>query len=413
MAVKRYLPLIIVILGFAILLSQCGGSQRGIYYTPPPKGLPSFYAVAHNYPIKPGFLIKYEKLRVQNLNATVYRIMYESTSQLGAPIAVTGLVYVPHITPPKDGFNVISWSHGTNGMAPICAPSLNPDTAVPSIGALLSQSWVVVATDYQGEGTPGLLPYIAGKVAAQNSIDAVRAAKYLPGLKLSGNYVEWGHSEGGQTAMFVWDIAKNYAPQLHLMGVVAGAPPSQLGYLYSFLTNSVFKYYVLMAAAGLHEAYQNQAPLSQVLTPLGISLINVLKNNCAIASAVVIDKYSLAQLTKTDPFKVPAWHKIINENDPNNFSVATGIPLLIIQGGADEQIPTVSTQLLASHLCKIGAGVQRWIYPGETHGGVIGPSTNDMITWIKDKFNGIQFNDSYTPVGPPVPSNQNCKTGFF
>ena len=56
----------------------------------------------------------------------------------------------------------MSWGHGTNGMADTCAPSLYPDDAVPLVNMLLDKGWVVTASDYQGEGTPGLLPYIAG-----------------------------------------------------------------------------------------------------------------------------------------------------------------------------------------------------------------------------------------------------------
>ena len=61
---------------------------------------------------------------------------------------------------------------------------------------------MVTASDYQGEGTPGLLPYIAGDSAARNTIDIVRAARNLPAAHASDNYVVWGHSEGGHTAMF-------------------------------------------------------------------------------------------------------------------------------------------------------------------------------------------------------------------
>ena len=58
----------------------------------------------------------------------------------------------------------------------------------------------------------------------------------------------------------------------------------------------------------------------------------------------------------------------------------------MIQGGSDEQIPPVSTQLLAKHLCDIGQNLERWIYPGQSHSGVIAPSASDMLHWIDDRF---------------------------
>ena len=106
---------------------------------------------------------------------------------------------------------------------------------MPLANALLDKGWVVTASDYQGEGTPGLLPYIAGVSAARNTIDIVRAARDFPAAHASDQYVVWGHSEGGQTAMFASNIGPTYAPELKLQGVVAGAPPSQFALHLHFL----------------------------------------------------------------------------------------------------------------------------------------------------------------------------------
>ena len=108
----------------------------------------------------------------------------------------------------------------------------------------------------------------------------------------------------------------------------------------------------------------------------------------------MIDKYTIAQITTGDPFKIPAWQKLLKANDPENFTAASPVPLLIIQGGADEQIPVASTQLLAQHLCGVGQDLERWIYPGQSHAGVIGPSFGDMVHWIKDRFAGGADPDS-------------------
>ena len=102
---------------------------------------------------------------------------------------------------------------------------------------------------------------------------------------------------------------------------------------------------------------------------------------------------------KADPFKVPAWKKVLMANDPQNFTKPSAAPLLMIQGGSDEQIPVVSTQILAKHLCNIGQDLERWIYPGQSHAGVIGPSANDMIHWIADRFAGVANPDPYVPTG--------------
>jgi dipeptidyl aminopeptidase/acylaminoacyl peptidase len=90
--------------------------------------------------------------------------------------------------------------------------------------------------------------------------------------------------------------------------------------------------------------------------------------------------------------------------------MASPVPLLIIQGGADEQIPTITTLALYNHLCALGQVAQRWIYPGQSHAGVIAPSFQDMVHWMADRFAGGANPDPYVPVGVPgiVPVPQTC-----
>ncbi len=376
---------------------------------PPPKGLPSFYAVPNPLPGgPPGTLIKHQLVDVPGVEGTVYRVMYTSRNLQGHPVAVTGVVIVPTAPAPSGGYPVVSWGHGTNGMADICAPSLDPGNAVPLVNDLLARGWEVTASDYQGEGTPGLMPYLAGKIAARDTVDIVRAARRFRAAHASDQYVVWGHSEGGQTAMYGLEIGPGYARSLHLDGVVAGAPPSQFQYIYQFLQNSPYRYYLFMAAGGLHAAYGDRAPLREVLTPLAMSKLPVLKKGCAAEVASAIDSYQLSDLVNTDPFQVPDWRTVLQLNDPEDFTSPSPVPLLMIQGGDDEQIPVASTQLLENHLCSIGQKLERWVYPGQSHAGVIGPSMGDMIQWIADRFSGQPMPDPYVPTGEPDVQTESC-----
>ena len=283
---------------------------------------------------------------------------------------------------------------------------------MPLANQLLDQGWEVTASDYQGEGTPGPLPYLVGVSAARNTIDIVRAARRIAKVHASDRYIVWGHSEGGQTAMFGLHIAAAYTPELHLDGVVAGAPPSQFNLIYQFLTSSPYRYYLFMAAGGFHAAYgSRRAPLSAVLTPTAEKLLPVLTQGCSSYVAQRIDRYSLAAMVKKDPFTVPGWSTLLKENDPENFTSASAAPLLIIQGGADEQIPVASTQLLAQHLCGVGQDLERWIYPGQSHAGVIGPSAPDMIHWMADRFAGQADPDPYQPTGMAGIQATTCTAG--
>ncbi len=378
---------------------------------PAPAGLPSFYAVPSFSAKAPlGTVLKDQAVTVSGLSGTAYRVMYVSENVAGKRVPATGYVVVPTGTAPKGGWPVLNWNHGTNGMTSVCAPSLNigSDVPVALINAATAHGWEFTAADYQGEGTAGLMPYLAGVEAAQDSINVVRAAHRLTVAHGSTTYVDWGHSEGGQTAMFVDAIAKHYAPELTLKGVVAGASPSQFQFIYGALKTSPFAYYLLMGAAGLNAWYGDKlAPLSQVLTPTAEALLPDLSMGCSNVIAGAVDPYvtnnDFAALVKADPYTLPAWKAVLNANDPAKIS-ALGAPLLMIQGGNDEQIPVVSTGLLYNQMCHLSAKnrstVQRWVYPGQSHAGVISVSYQDMYTWIADQFASNRtgaFN--YTPVG--------------
>jgi alpha-beta hydrolase superfamily lysophospholipase len=394
--------------------------------SPAPPGLPKFYAVPSHWPSKkPGTYLKAEHVSVTGLNGTAWLVMYVSQAYKAKPVAVTGYVVVPSGAAPTGGWPVVAWSHGTNGMANPCAPSLHIGTSdIPVIlmNAFLAKGWAFVASDYQGEGTPpGILPYIVGASAAEDTINLVRAALEVPGAHTSKTWVEWGHSEGGQTAMFVDHLAPTYGKGLQLMGVVAGAPPSQFSLIDTFLNSSPFAFYALMVAFGFHAYYGNKlAPLDAVLSKAGQKLLadvtTDVKNpsECTSILAAAVDAYAQAgkigELQVADPFSVPAWKRLLNENDPGRFAAKSSVPLLIIQGGADEQIPVVSTSLLYNHLCALGQVAQRWIYPGQSHAGVIAPSFADMVQWMADRFAGGANPDPYVPTGAPgiVPAAQTC-----
>lgn len=404
---------VVAVAALAVGLAACSSSPSA---STTGNGLPAFYSVPSGVSgDAPGMLLKSSAVTVAGVHGTTYRVMYVSTDEQGRSVAVTGLVYVPQANPPAQGFPVVTWAHGTNGMADQCAPSLDPASALPSLSslnALLDRGWVVTASDYQGEGTPpGLLPYLVGDLSARNTLDIVRAARQLAPAHAGSDYLVWGHSEGGQTAMFAWELGPTYGSQsgLHLLGVVAGAPPSQFAFIYQALKTSPYRFYLFMAAAGFNEAYGNtKAPLNQVLTAKAMSLVPDLRKGCFDYLQSTLDHYTLASLVRADPFSVPAWKPLLEANDPESFTAANDVPLLIIQGGADEQIPVVSTQLLAQHLCGLGQDLERWIYPGRNHTGVIPVSLSDMTQWMADRISGVASPDRYQPTGQPGIQTTTC-----
>jgi pimeloyl-ACP methyl ester carboxylesterase len=402
----RSLVIWLALLSICIAVAACRSSPTS-KAAPAPVGLPPFYAVPAGVAHKsPGTLLKWKSLTAPEVHGSVRRIMYASTDAQGRSVPVTGLVFVPAAPPPPGGYPVVSWAHGTNGMAAECAPSLSPATALPTLTALnamLALGWEVAATDYQGEGTPpGLLPFLVGDVAARNAIDVVLAARKLPSAHASKHYIVWGHSEGGQSALFAWKLAKTYGSRsgLQMVGVVAGAPPSQLSTLYQFLSATPYRVYVYMMLAGFNAAYGNSAaPLDDVLAPKGTELLPTLRQGCLASVASTVNAYPFAQLVKSNPFDVAAWRQLFTRNDPASFASAHKVPLLIVHGEADEVIPVATSAQLADHLCSLGADLERWVYPAQSHGGALIVAALDMGHWMTERFADQSSSVRYQPIG--------------
>jgi pimeloyl-ACP methyl ester carboxylesterase len=376
--------------------------------SPAPEGLPAFYGAPDPIPdAEPGTLLRSEEIPTTEIPGTAYRVMYASESLQGEPIVVTGVVAVPDAAAPDGGFPVVAWAHGTTGIADECAPSLDGSDSIPAVTELLTAGYVVTATDYEGLGTPGRHPYIAGDSEARGVLDSVRAAGQLHDVELSGQYAVWGHSQGGHAAMFALDIADDYAPELDLVGVVAGAPPSQFDLLYSVLQASPFRYYLLMASAGLNAAYGDEAaPLDEVIAPEGLELVDVVDEGCDLGA--LTEDLDFAALLGPDPATIPAWATLLAENDPGKFTEPSEAPLLIIHGGDDEQIPVAASALMFDQLCAIGQDETRWVYPGQSHAGVVEPSFVDMLGWIDRRFGGEPTPDATAPTGVPDVEAQAC-----
>jgi alpha-beta hydrolase superfamily lysophospholipase len=403
---RRHLGHVCVAVGVLVLGATLVVPGVAAADIPAPPGLPAFYSVPQPLPSGPaGTLIKSEVVSDPNLvGATLYLVMYKSHGPKHHLVPVTGMVAVPNGTPPAGGWPVVTWGHGTNGMADICAPSLAGSSQIPAANQLVAAGYAVTASDYQGEGTPGLMPYIVGASAAEDTVQIVAAAHALPSVSLSPNYVVWGHSEGGQTAMFsIYD--HKYAKTLNLRGVVAGAPPSQFSLLYAFLVTSPFDFYLMMVAGSFNSYYgAKKAPLSQIMTASAQALMPQLDQGCSGYVKGVVDaavaatpNHTLADLIPQNPFSLPKWAKLLSANDPQSFKKKTKVPLLIIQGGNDEQIPVISTQILQTHLCTIHQPAERWVYSGQSHAGVIVPSFPDMLHWIGDRFASTSTVDPYVP----------------
>lgn len=376
----------------ATVLAGCSGPAVTRVRSVAAAALPSFYRPPSVAGRPVGTVLRVASVPDPGVAGTARRLMYVATDAAGRPVPVTGLVYVPRKPAPHRGYPVVAWAHPTDGMGDPCAPSLDASTAIAHgfLNALLSRGWEVVATDYQGEGTaPGIEPYLVGPVEAADVLDAVVAARHLPGVRTGPRTVVWGYSQGGQAAVFAWEEAATARRDgIDLRGVVAGAPPTDLAGLFRTLAPTPNRYLLLMAVAGFHVAYGTRAPLGAVLSAQGMHLLPELYVGCTDALARTIDAVPLASVLRADPATTPGWSVLVQRDDPTAFATRDPVPLLVVQGSADTLVPPAETAALATALCRPGRSVTEWVVPGAGHVGALGASAAAVRAWIASRLDG-------------------------
>ena len=109
-------------------------------------------------------------------------------------------------------------------------PSLlsEPTWGIPALDRIVATGWVIVATDYSFAEKGGPLPYLIGEGEARAALDSVRAARQMPELKLDLRTVVWGHSQGGQAALWTGIVGPRYAPDVKIVGIAAIAPAANI-----------------------------------------------------------------------------------------------------------------------------------------------------------------------------------------
>jgi len=289
---------------------------------------------------------------------------------------------------------VIAWAHGTTGVAQQCAPSLllpSPwGSASELIGQVPKQGWVLVATDYTGMGTKGPTPYLIGQGEGRSVLDAVRAAKHLPGLKLAPRTVVWGHSQGGNAALWAGFLAPSYAPDADVVGVAALAPVSHLLGVIDPLKTApggiLFESYMITA-------YSQNYPdvhFNHYVVPAARAIARSEASRCLDQKAI---RESELAPNATKNIFIPnatsgAFGKRLSENSPTRHVQA---PLLVAQGGADTLILPKLQSRFVKQLCDSGQSLEYRTYAGQDHNSVIAnesPLSADLIRWTRERFAG-------------------------
>jgi len=355
-----------------------------------------FYSVADidfsRYPTN-GRLIRSEPIDGAPDGAAAFRVLYRSQGLHDEPIAVSGVVIVPQGAAPKNGRFIVAWAHPTSGLVSKCAPSRARVLfrSIQGLHEMLHRGFVVAATDYPGLGTPGPHPYLVGTSEGRAVLDSVRVARQMPGASASQVFAVWGHSQGGQAALFTGILAKTYAPELHLAGVAAAAPATDLATLLTEdMDTSGGRNITAMTLWSWSRVYG--APVDKLVTPEAIPVIDHLAGECierffdVFARRGPSKALSRSFLKVTNVSDVEPWHSLLATNTPGTLPPA--IPVFLAQGMKDPLVLPSVTLSYKAKLCQAGTPVQFDSMPGVGHAFAGRDSAKAAVEWISRRFDG-------------------------
>lgn len=344
----------------------------------------------------PGILVRSEPATEYALppGVTATRILYHTRTASNEDTIASGVVLVPYGRPPKGGWPLLAWSHGTSGVARACAPSLMKSLFYNWEGLYeyVLMGYAVVATDYAGLGTRGRHAYLdmlSNGTDVINSVPAARAA--VPDL--SEKWLVVGHSQGGLSSLGVAQL-EGAIKDPDFLGTVALAGASDLeDGIDSVLRvklpvlNGLVGFWVY----GVKTVYP-ELDLRDILTSKALEVYNAaVEDGCSAASG------AFAELS-TDEIFLPNWenNKYIQQffqRDRPGKQTVYG-PLLLVGGGDDILFTEAASRKIFQRFCSAGARVQRKLYPGLGHDPVVYGSLRDQLDWIAARF-----------AGEPAPSN--------
>jgi pimeloyl-ACP methyl ester carboxylesterase len=365
----------------------------------------AFYSWQDAIP-QPGRLLRQEPLDptlgLANAAAQV-RMLYSSTNGVDgkSAVAVSGLLFLPKGAPPAGGWPLMAWGHETAGMADICAPSwVGYSSRVAAfLNAWLAKGIAIVATDYQGLGTPGPHPYMAVRPGAYGILDSIRAAqRAFP--EIGKRVLLAGYSQGASAVFGAAALQPAYAPELEVRGTIAtGAgyitpdtaktmrddTANQAGY------TLIYPLYIALLAQQADPSLK----ASDMFTDKALPLFEMTRRACVWQMVLEVLGSRLTRAESIKPGYATALEANIGLLEYPSLKLPQ--PVFMGVGELDTDAPSRLQLSLAKDACAAGTTVEAHLYAGMTHDAAVTMSLPDAIRFA-DK---VLADETVKPVCTP------------
>lgn len=355
-------------------------------------------------------LISSESITTSIVNAQAYRIRYHSRDVSGSATESTGLVIAPKAA--GENRKVMSWAHGTTGLGDAACPSAQPDPArelityfesgsqtqidygIPGLQQFIDDDWIVVATDYQGLGTPGTHQYTVNRTNARDAVNIVHAVREM-NVGAGSRFGVIGWSQGGGTAAATVELDAEDYSDLEIVGAVAMSPgvpyiAATLPGLGSALAGGEIPPdgHLFMILGGMATAFPDTLSLDDVYTPVGKQIFQENWNTQPVHHlSDILGRAFKHQgpVMAVNKEKLPVWLEAFKAG-----SAALKKPIapvhVLIDAQYDGPCPLSWQEGYISAIKALGGEISSTSYPNDDHFSLPQSSIAEARQWLDARF---------------------------
>lgn len=352
---------------------------------------------------------------------TAWQLLYRTCDLDGRPEVSVTTVLLPADADPARSRPLVSFQCAIDAVAPQCFPSYALRRGAATLGSIaplelpiiamaLRQGWAVSVPDHEGLGGR----FGAAREPGYRALDGARAAlAFAPlGLDASAPVALWGYSGGGLATAWAAELAAEYAPELRLVGAVAGSPVGDPAAAFVRLNGGWFAGFPAAFVAGLRQAYPE---LDQVLRDHLDDRYRALLGEAEQRSTFAL----LLRFLRRDVSRhlrggldgllaEPALRRILADIEPGTRAPAA--PLLVVQGVRDEVIAVADIDAHVERYRRAGATVDYLRIRRGSHLPLEFLVVPAVLDWLGDRFAGRPAPDGTTTVTSVVRTQRALRT---
>ncbi|MFT4087842.1 MAG: lipase family protein [Gordonia sp. (in: high G+C Gram-positive bacteria)] len=340
--------------------------------------------------------VRLAALGVLPLRVSAWQLQHRTNNLDGLPEAGVTTVIEPS---GRRSRGVLSFQCAIDAVSQRCLPSYALRYGASAAGALaqielplilaaVREGWTVSIPDHGGlDGRFG-----AAREPGYRALDGVRAALDFTGPP-DGEAADtpvalWGYSGGGLATVWGAEVAGDYAPELSVIGSVAGAPVGDPAKAFLRLNGGPFAGFPAIFVAGLRRAYPDLNPVLDKHVHAGFQERIVDAEQRTTLS--LLARFAGRDIRRSLHFDMPALlaepelARVLRDIRPG--STAPSAPLLIQQGSRDEVIDVADIDALVDRYRSVGADVDYQLVPHGWHLPLQFWTARSALTWLSDRL---------------------------